>query len=400
VLSGIYTFKHKKEILEELMPDQMAKKPGKKVGRARPNAKMTNFHASKPRPPENAVFRRPPPQASMPRKQKPQEILTKEDADNEISDFTIETKGTPLSAMIVTHNGMMIVCSGKNHQSFLFAIGGMDYNQCPLMQQFVLHEDDITALSSYHIGDNFQIFFADSKKHIISSSTITFDAEVKAVATPSAFVPQPYKSSVQKLACDPDSNFVLMIVDRSFLKICGPSGAVLFEHTFPDKKVQEVCIDRQFTKLAVASGSRIEIYNFIKVPGFKLDLIYSTDLPAAINSISYSEKRKQFIAATAEGQITVFKEDIKKGTALKFSAASVRLVRASPTRNQLAIISQKAKLWLVDLETGDLTHKLDVVHRGDVHFLEWAVNGNWLFFGSKASPDIEVLHLDINDKQP
>jgi hypothetical protein len=91
--------------------------------------------------------------------------------------------------------------------------------------------------------------------------------------------------------------------------------------------------------------------------------------------------------------VTVFKEDITKGVANRFNSTGVRLAQASPHTPFLALISQRSKLQIVNLETAVLYSQLDSVHRGEVHFLEWNGNGTWLFVASKSEPNIECFHM-------
>jgi WD40 repeat protein len=142
----------------------------------------------------------------------------------------------------------------------------------------------------------------------------------------------------------------------------------------------------------------VHILNVICAPLAKIESHHLLNASSAVTSITFSEKRKQLIVATSNGLISVFKTDPKAGIALKFNCTSVKLVRAAPATDYLAIISQRAKLQLVDLESGKLVSQLEKVHQGEVNFLEFSGTGSWLFVASKTEANIEGFELDFESK--
>ena len=327
------------------------------------------------------------------RRKMAEQANTPDEEDNRISDLTLDTKGTPLSAMAINGPGTLLICTGKNHQSFMFAIAGLDFQMFPFVQQFTLHDGDISAISVLQPPEKFILVYSDAAQKDLSASLITFDDEAKVVTTALDFSAPLYKQSIQKMYCESNGKYVMILVDRQIVRVLDEKGALVHELVMPDKKCSDMCINSDFTKVAISCGSTVEIYDIVETPLVNLVEYHKLKCNAAVVSMSWSKKTGQLVVASAEGLITVFKSDPKQGVALKFNSSGVRLVRACPESEFLAILSGKSKLQIVNTETGALYSQLQAVHRGEAHFLEWSVSGRWLFVASKAEPNVEVFHF-------
>ena len=403
IVVSIYAYKHRNEILREVFPDQFKnEKKVSKNAKIRPNAKGKSFRGRKPVAKEEVKQRTPKPNVESNRQRKKRreaETTEENEEDSRISDLTLDTKDNPLSAMTVNGKGTLLIASGKKHMSFLFAITGLDYQMIPFVQQFTLDEGDVTAVSALQANDTFQLVYSENKSKTISASTITFDDEAKVVVTKNDFNVQRYSKSVQKVTCETNGKYVMMLTDSQQLRIFDNHGDLLHELQRKDKKSSELCVTSDFKRLALATGSSVEIFNIVETPIINLSPHHTVKLNASVVSTTWAEKTGQLIAATTDGLITVFKKDVKDGVFLKFNSTGVRIVKACPSSQYLAIISGRAKLQIVRIDTGQMYSQLDTVHRGGVHFIEWSINGKWLFVASKAAPNIEVFHFVPNEEQ-
>ncbi|OHT08331.1 hypothetical protein TRFO_04955 [Tritrichomonas foetus] len=408
ILSCVYTYKHKEEIFEMAgieLPGA-TKKPKKVNQRVRPNAKRTGKMYGNKSHKQDVVNRNEtksqPDLVNKPTvvKPKPKPVpKTHEEEEDEkrISDVTISTKGTPLSAFVLNTAGSLLICSGKNHKSFLFAIGGLDFNMMPLEQYFELDTCDIPVLCSLQPDGEFHIVYAHGNRQSLSSSQITFDDEAKPVITKSSFnVPNAYIKNIQKISSDPKGKYVVTLVDHELLNIYNPKGELLFKQHFENKKCSDFAILRDFSKIAVSSGAKVFVYRIVETPlvQLELDATVTVSSNAPVVSLSFSEKTHQLVVAASDGLITVYKEQPESGVDLRLKSSNVKIVRASPTSDFLAIISQKSKFQLVNMSTGEMYSQLDTVHEGEAHFLEWSFSGKWLFVGSKQKPNIETFHFN------
>ena len=402
IVAGVYSYRHKKEILREVYPEMFEnpKKQGARSAKPRPNAKSKSFHGKHGPVSEEPVKRTP--KSNVESNRAKRRRLAKEaheecEEEARISDITMDTKGTPLSAMALNGFGTLLMCSGKNHQSFLFAVAGLDYQMLPFVQQFTLDEGDISALASLQPPERFLIVYAESGKKELAASTITFDEEAKAVCTKAEFKAPGFKQNVQRLYCSLNGKYVMTLADRQVVRVYDETGEVMHELVMPEKKCADMCVTADFKRVAVACGSSVEIYDIVETPIVSLQLYHKLKCNAAVVSMSWAKKTSQLVVASAEGLITVFKSDPKQGVSLKFNSTGVRIVRVSPESEYLAIISGKSKLQIVRIDTGSLYSCLQTVHHGEAHFLEWSLNGKWLFVASRQEPNIEGFHFVPRD---
>jgi WD40 repeat protein len=235
--------------------------------------------------------------------------------------------------------------------------------------------------------------YAEARQKRISVVEISIDTHAHVVVSPSSFAVQTYRSSIQGLSTSPDGKLIMALTDRQLLRIFGIDGTTLLEHNFAPKFCSELLVKNDFSQAFLVSGTSVEIFSLTIGTTIEIKSDHVLNVASPIQSITFAEKRKQLIVASTDGLITLFKPDVKAGIALRFNSSHVRIVRASPASDHLAIISQKAKLQLVSMETGALYSELEKVHNGDVHYLQWSVNGNWIFVASKTEPNIETFSL-------
>lgn len=319
-----------------------------------------------------------------------------DDDEAKISDVPIITN-TPLTACALTNSGTLLMCAGKNHQFFLFTIGNLDFQLFPFQQNFVLDGNDIPAICSLQRDNSFQIIYAKPNSTSLSSSFFTVDDEAKPLISEGNFkVPSAFVTSIQKIVSSPGGKYVLSLVDKSQLNIYDSTGTLLTKEVFGQPKCLDFAALRDFSRIAVSCGNTINIYRINQTP-FKLELDSKVTVSQTVVSLSISEKTHQLIAACADGMITIFKEPADSGVALRFKCSSVRIVRACPTSDFIAIISRKSRLMLVNISTGELVSQLDITHEGDANFLEWSFNGNWIFIGSNQKPNISTFYFGQNE---
>ncbi|KAH0790714.1 hypothetical protein GPJ56_005309 [Histomonas meleagridis] len=400
----IYVWKHKEEILEkagiELPPALQGFRKKEKNQRIHPNSKgLKKLHKSKPAPSQEVKKAPNPKPKNIKKNDESKEPKNKE--DDRISDLTIQTQDSPISSLMINNPGTLLICNTKSHTSFLFAVGSLDFGLYPFKQQFQLSEDDILALASIQLKDNFQILYALSTQKCIQSSAITFNDEAKAVTSKGQFeVNNAFQKSIQKLLATPDGDHVFALTDHELFTIYSNTGQLQFQQSFPQKKCHDFQVSRDFKKLYISTNCNIECYSIENIgkPNISLKKISAVTTNSIIISLTYFEKTKQITCAAIDGSISVFKEKMEQGTALRFNSTGVRIIRASPTSTLMAVISQKSKLQIVDIKSGTLLAQLDEVHKGDVHFIEWATKGNWIFVASKTKPGIEIFSTSLDKK--
>ncbi|KAK8835587.1 hypothetical protein M9Y10_042473 [Tritrichomonas musculus] len=421
VLSCIYVYKHKEEMMEitGIELPGMTEKRKKQNKNVRLNAKRTGkMYGSKNQrkidsPADNSANKiinrkteaqNPSSNSSQQQnknKSKKEGDASGDDEETRISDVPIITN-TPLTACALTNTGSLLMCAGKNHQFFLFTIGNLDYQLFPFQQTFELDSNDILAVCSLQKDNTFQIIYTKSSTLSLASSYFTVDDEAKPLISEGTFkVPSAYISSIQKIISSPGGKFVLSLVDKSILNVYDSNGTLLTKETFGQAKCLDFAVLRDFSRIAISCGNKINIYRINQTP-FKLELESSVTVSQTVVSLSISEKTHQLVAACADGSITIYKEPADSGVALRFKCSSVRIVRAAPTSDFVAIISRKSRLMLVNITTGELVSQLDMTHEGDANFLEWSLNGNWIFIGSNQKPNISTFyfgHDDANSKK-
>lgn len=318
-----------------------------------------------------------------------------DDDEARISDVPIITN-TPLTACALTNSGSLLMCAGKDHQFFLFTIGNLDYQLFPFQQNFEIDKNDIPAICSLQRENTFQIIYAKPSTTSLNSSFFTVDDEAKPLISEGTFkVQNAFISNVQKITSSPGGKYVLSLVDKSQLNIYDSTGNLVTK-VFGQSKCLDFAVLRDFSLLAISCGNTINIYRINQTP-FKLELESKVTVSQTVVSLSISEKTHQLIAACADGRITIFKGPTNSDAALRFKCQSVRIVRACPTSDFVAIISRKSRLMLVNISTGKLVSQLDVTHEGDANFLDWSFNGNWIFIGSNQKPNISTFYFGQNE---
>lgn len=412
VISGMYAWKHKEEIFEIAgldLPPQLQGKVNKKKAAAhgpRPNAKAKNrFKVTKktvPEPQEAPIKRTKKPAVPKP-KSKPKKEIADNGEEERISDLAIETKGAPLSAFCMNQNGTLLICNGKDHKSFLFAIGSLDYKLYPLEQFFELDPNqDINHVATL-IDEvkGLRIVYSLLHQKTIVEAKIDFrEEDAQAVPTlTNLSIPNAFKNTIQKLVCDPLSRYIITLTDSSTITVYDEDGKKVFQQVFEQKHCSDFIFTRNFETFILAQGSKLEVFSIITSPTFSLIPLTTLSVTASINSVTYSEFTHQIICSSLDGIITIFKEKMAEGHKARLNSKGVRIVRASPTSEYLAIISGCSKLQIADLKTTALYAQLDTVHKGEIHFAEWNLSGSWLFFGSKQFPNIECINFNTDEKK-
>ena len=417
IISCIYVYKHKEEMMEitGIELPGMTEKRKKQNKNVRLNAKRTGkmYGSKNQRKTEsdstnstNKVINRktetqnPSTNSSQQQKNnnkdKKDNDASGEDDETRISDVPIITN-TPLTACALTNTGTLLMCAGKNHQFFLFTIGNLDYQLFPFQQTFELDNNDIPAICSLQRENSFQIIYAKPSTLSLASSFFTVDDEAKPIIEEGTFkVPNAFVTSIQKIISSPGGKYILSLVDKSKLCIYDPTGKLLTKQTFNQPKCLDFAVLRDFSRIAVSCGKTISIYRINQTP-LKLELEDTVTVSETVLSLSISEKTHQLVAACADGSISIFKEPASSGAALRFKCSGVKLVRAAPTSDFIAIISKKSRLMLVSMITGELASQLDITHEGDANFLEWSLNGNWIFIGSNQKPNISTFYFGQNE---
>ena len=412
VISCVFAYRHKEEILEAAgidIPGIKDKPKHKAKQRGRMNTKRGGKAQAARLRNENQVINRnsqqqkQAPKANIPQQQKGKQGNQDENEEEEsrLSDVPISTKDTALSAMIINNIGTLMICQGKDRHTFLFAINSLDYGLYPLNQYFELDPTcDIVALCSFHYDNNFNVVYANDKTKCLLSKSITFDEEAKPIVSDFDFrVNNAYVKNIQKIVSTPNSKYVVSLVDHSTLNFYNHKGNLVHTQDFKNKRCNDFATLEDFSKIAISSNNEIFVYRYLETPMVSLELDSTVKVNATVISLSYSEKTHQLVAASSDGLIYVFKDPPDSGIAFRFNCTNVKLVRASPKTDFLAIISQKAVLQVVDMSTGVPYSQLNNVHDGEVHFAEFSKNGSWFFVGSKQKPNIQTFCFNTEDEK-
>ena len=414
IFSCVYTYKHKEEMMEitGIELPGMTEKRKKQNKNVRLNTKRTGkmYGSKNQRKSESAkndstnkitntkseTKKSNTSTSQQKNKTKKDSEPSGDDDEAQLCDVPIITN-TPLTACALVNSGVVLMCAGKDHQFFLFTIGNLDYRIYPLQQVFEIDNNDIPAICSLQREDSFQIIYAKPSTGSLNSSFFRVDDEVNPVISEGTFkVPSAFVTSVQKIISSPGGKYVLSLVDKSQLNVYDYNGGLITKEVFGQSKCLDFAVLRDFSRIAVSCGNTINIYRINQTP-FKLELDSKVTVSQTVVSLSISEKTHQLIAACADGYISIFKEPADSGVALRFKCSSVRIVRACPTSDFVAIISRKSRLMIVNITTGELVSQLDITHEGDATFLDWSLNGNWLFIGSNQKPNISTFFFGQNE---
>jgi WD40 repeat protein len=395
-VSLFYGWKHRKDLLREFFPEDADPRKQKRAQKPRLNAKSGKYKPNKATEQDNPVQRATPSPKPKPNPKSaptPTESQPEAPDDNRISDVTLETDSNPITSLQLSHNGLLLLATGKKQVGFMWALAHLEIGRFPLTRDFPLDAGDIVAISSIFVDEHLALIYADSREKTIKAMEVSFDKEIRAILTPSSFATQTFQNSVQGLVASGDGTYVMVLADRQFLRLLGPKGPTHTEYKFAHKECSGLVVKFDFSQAFVSYGNSVEIFDVICAPLGKIESNHILKGSSAVVSIAFSEKRQQLIVATKDGLISVFKSDPKAGIALRFNSTSVRIVRASPTTDELAIISHRAKMQIVDLESGKLMFQLEKVHNGEVNLLEFSGSGNLLFAASKSAPNIEAFSL-------
>jgi WD40 repeat protein len=348
ILAGIYVYKHKKELMRERFPDMAEAENKKKPRNPRPNARRhpkPNPH--RPVDPEPVVARK---KKAAP---KPAVATSEEEGEeNRISDITIDTENTALASMALSPNGALLVCACRDRTAFLFAVTCLEVQMYPLTQHFTVVDGDVTQLIAIQPEGGLRVVYNENRRKTIDSCSIAFEDDVKAFVSPCPFTSHSYRSSIQKLCASEQSDMIVLITDRQLIRVLDSAGTQIYEHTLPDKKCSDAVLTTAFDRLIIAYGAAVHVF---AVEAEEIVFQGAASLPAQVVSVTYSETKQQIIAACADGLVLVLKKDYTEGPAMRFNSTGVRIVTASPKTDFFAIISQRAKMQIVNLESGRST---------------------------------------------